>query len=275
MERPNKLYPTPPKPEWFMNAANNMQHNQSTGPDAGSYTKMDSAKYTAYLRAHNDWVALVRQLDVEEHNAALKRRLLSGYTEKAEFKYNGQPVPPPPRETVVSDRAAGKLVISYSSTKKKEHTPEVSVKPHRAEKRAEKKKLAAERTKVAVELIKAKTATLAANTDNKASVVWSVESLRQQQPLRRAELEAAKIAVQQVKAITLGSSDLVANVSPGEGWKVVTRRKGEATPLLSKVTEIKSPNGITSWEVRKDPVVSNNLVPKTAVRRPETQVAKA
>jgi len=107
----------------------------------------------------------------------------------------------------------------------------------------------------------------------------AVHTLTAARPLHKAELIAAKDAAARVKQIKFGSTDLVANVAPDDGWKVVTRRKGDFRPQISTVAvDMPVPGGTFSRQyafVQQDPSAPRNSAPLSAVRQPTTTVVKS
>lgn len=268
MEFPTKLYPQPPKPEWFMRVTNEMHTASANTGVLGDFQKMGLPQYKDYLSAHESWLAGVRKLSKEEHDLALIRRHFDGLKEDVTPKIDSPWV----RDVRVpgwatQSGADAKLVAKIK--KKVNVPPTLSTKPHRAEKRVEKKKLDAEKTKVVVEVIKAKTSALVDTVSRKKEIVDLVEKVRQEQPLRRVELSAAQHAAKRASAISAGSKDLVVNVDPDNQWKVVTRKKGECVKV-SEIIQNRDGRLFSQTVSFKDPSASIASLPMAAVRQPNS-----
>jgi hypothetical protein len=253
MENPTDLYPFPPKPEWFMLHATNMQHtstNISTPPGLhddvefpehpdSSFTKMSSVQYQDYLVAHKDWVDSVSKLKSRYHNAAIVRRSLQSYTQRVAYYESpdhstGAAATPPPVTYTAPD-----FIGTIVSTQKTPHLPTLSSKPHQAEKRVNKRAANDMRTKVKANAYKAQAEILAEKTVPviKAQRL-AVQHLAELRPLHKAEEVAAKSAATRAALIAKSSPDLVPEVKPDDGWKLVTRKKGDITKILATTTKM-------------------------------------
>jgi hypothetical protein len=262
------MYPIPPKPEWFMNATTELHSPHVTG-GAGSnlttsFVKMKVDQYTDYLSSHNAWRRAVHAIDTEEHDYAMIRRGLTRFTETPIFGDGTLPDKAPSTRTIVKP---GLSTVTVVSKLKEVHQPQLSLKPHRTEKRVEKKNLTNMKQATAVGIIKAKTIALKETLATKQLFVTAAEKISQQSIVTREQSKAAKAAVQIAKDIRLSSPDLVSGIDTDHDWKVVTRRKGDFMPTLAQVGETIA-GGNSVWQVSKDPVAAVSMVPKTAVRRP-------
>jgi hypothetical protein len=253
MEKPTDLYPFPPKPEWFMLHATNMQHTStnlttSAGVDNeleipehpdSSFTKMTAVQYQDYLVAHKDWVDSVASLKARYHNDAVVRRSLERFVQVVSYyepiDHSGSASGSPPPVTV---QTAG-LLATVRSDLKVPHVHPVSQKPHQAEKRANKKAASDARTKVKANAYKAQAEILAAKTVPviKAQRL-AVQTLAELRPLHKAEEVAAKSAATRAALIAKSSPDLVPEVKPDDGWKLVTRKKGDVSKILATTTKM-------------------------------------
>jgi hypothetical protein len=253
MEKPTDLYPFPPKPEWFMLHATNMQHTStnlttSAGVDNeleipehpdSSFTKMTAVQYQDYLVAHKDWVDSVSQLKTRYHNAAVVRRSLErfkqvvSYYESPNHSTPASGSPPPVQVTTPE------FLATVRSDLKQPTMPTVSQKPHQAEKRANKRAANDMRTKVKANAYKAQAEILSEKTVPviKAQRL-AVQHLAELRPLHKAEEVAAKSAATRAKHIAKSSPDLVPEVKPDDGWKLVTRKKGDVSKILATTTKM-------------------------------------
>jgi len=247
------LYPFPPKPEWFMLHATNMQHTStnlttSAGVDNeveipehpdSSFTKMTAVQYQDYLTAHKDWVESVSQLKSRYHNAAVVRRSLDRFKQVVSYyepadRSGPAGGSPPPVSIATPDFKATVLTVLKVPT-----VPSISSKPHQAEKRANKKAAFDMRTKVKANAYKAQAEILASKTVPviKAQRL-AVQNLAELRPLHKAEEVAAKSAATRASLIAKSSPDLVPEVKPDDGWKLVTRKKGDVTKILATTTKM-------------------------------------
>jgi hypothetical protein len=253
MEKPTDLYPIPPKPEWFMLHATNMQHTStnlttSAGVDNeleipehpdSSFNKMTAVQYQDYLVAHKDWANSVALLKLQYHNDAVVRRSLEkfkqvvAYYEPLDHSASASVTPPP-----VIVKTAG-MQATLRSHLKEFHVPKLSSKPHQAEKRVNKKAANDMRTKVKANAYKAQAEILAEKTVPviKAQRL-AVQTLAELRPLHKAEEVAAKSAATRASLIAKSSPDLVPEVKPDDGWKLVTRKKGDVSKILATTTKM-------------------------------------
>jgi hypothetical protein len=268
MEYPTKLYPQPPKPEWFLRVTNEMHTASQSTAVSGDFVKMGASAYSEYLSAHASWLKNVRNIGKEEHDLALVRRHFDGLKEVVAPRDDS----PWQRNISVpgwATKNGAEAKLTVKPEKKVFTAPTLSTKPHRAEKRVEKKKLDAEKTKVVVEVIKAKTSALVDTIPRKKEIVNLVEKVRQEQPLRKVELSAAQHAAKRASAISAGSKDLVANVDPDNQWKVVTRKKGECVKV-SEILQNRDGKPFSQTVSFKDPSASIASLPMAAVRQPNS-----
>jgi len=295
--RPTLFYPTPPKPEWFMSHATGMSSasvgNVTLGPKSdlsdvfgavGSYfTKMDSEQYTEYITAHLSWVTTVNLMDETLHHQKLKRQALESFREVPGLFYRldetGTLIPSdlPPSQTVPLPPVDGeKRWLNVYSEKKEEHPPQLSTKPHRAEKRDLKKKLRDAKVAKTNEALKARTEIAKEATASEIKkTLEKVQEVKDLAPLHKAELAAAKSAAARAKQIRFGSSDYTTNVEV-DGWKVVTRKKGDYWPQFARVDEqLASPGAAGHTSVRMDPSIGSlGSLALSSLRKP-TQVGSS
>lgn len=273
MEYPTKLYPKPPQPEWFFKSASNLE-SVTTGQGAAfpqhvasEVKKMDLASYSEYLDAHNKWQVQVLSTETLEHERALKRRFLEKFREVPAMA-NQLPDEPPPPRVMTGLLAIGRHPMEVITQRKESHPPTLSTKEGKKEKRLARRMLNVEKTRVSSGLLQAKRDALVDTLPSKREVVRSSETIRTQMPLQVVDLAAQ---IQVAKSATLLSKvtpDHVQNVEKHSGaWTVVSRKKGEFTPSLSRVEERTDARGKTV-NVYKDPSVPSSMVPKQAVRMP-------
>lgn len=276
---PTAIYPIAPKPEWFFRKPNNFHSNTVQASNAGAgghpnpdYVQMDLTTYKFYLSAHDEWRERVAKVAKSEHENALIRRIYESRTETfVGFKSPGGPDPDKDIvKTIPIDIDEDVTVKAQFAIKRKvAHEPKLSTKPHRAEKRQEKKKLADQRTKVAVEVTKAKNAALVETMDKRTSIVREAEDSRLTVNRNKVDSATAKSVGALVNVVKKASPDNVANIEHDEsvGWKFVSRKKGNFMPVVAEIGETVV-DGKSIWQVSKDPVASVALLPKNAVRRP-------
>jgi len=230
---------------------------------------MNETAYGSYLASHKAWLDEVTRIEVVEHEKSLIKRALKTVREEVSFEGVVGPERPPTRTVTVK----GYPKVDVKSTKKTEHKPILSMQPHRAEKRVEKKKLRDARVAATVVEVKARTEQAPAKMDSKIEVIKQVEKIEVRKPLWKAEEAAATSAAKRSNTIKFGSVDLVGNVAAEDDWKVVTRKKGSDVRFVGEVTETLG-GVINRWGVNMDPSVGVKALPKAAVRRPETVVGK-
>jgi len=288
MQRPTAFYPSPPKLEHFVKSRNHVTSVSLHGGNGGSSGSsnpgipsppvfdntlspgMDQKSYAQYLLAHRAWIDSIHDVDDILHVDALKRRAL-------ENKKEVLSVPDLDSLSIVrdipirgyQDPFGRQYKIRSTMLPKKEVTPTLSVKPHAAEKRAQKKSLSDAKTKAQVEVLKGRTMlvseTKAASVKEKLSEVKKINDLK---PLWRAEEHAAKSAAVRSKSIRFGSIDITTNIVPDDGWKVVTRKKGTMTKQ-SQVTETANvTTGIKTVESFVDAALPNRVPLASSVRLP-------
>jgi len=280
MQRPKNLYPTPPKLEMFINKPTGLKsvttwNEGSKKPDVTlpqvgtSYSGLDVAKYKEYLAAHVVWVEAVDSLDQQLHEIALRNRCLEKFREVPVLtEVRGHPTPTK-RDPVIVPHYPGLQVIVRSELKT-EHPPVPSTQPHQAEKRANRKKARDARVKVQANAAEAKAELLLEKTvpviKEQRKAVQTIAALA---PLHRAELVAAKSAAARAAEITRGSKDLVTEVKPDDGWKVVTRKKGDYRNEMSQVVTVQGGvrNTVTTF---KDPAVALPRAVMQPVRLPNS-----
>jgi hypothetical protein len=280
MQHPgNKIYPSPPVLSDFVIHSSGL-HNFSASGDAASpatvathYVKSTSETYAEYLNAYNAWYLQIQVIETSEHEKALARRALESYREVISFgdalPQSGKDIPIPGYTHGEDDDES--LTARVVLEKKTPHEPVVSTKPHRAEKRANKKKLRDSKVKLAAGKLQAKDELIKEVTvsDLKAGMK-KVQELKDLRPLHKEELKAAKSAVERAKQIRFGSSDVTTNIVPEEGWKVTTRKKGDYWPQFARVDH---PADHTA--VRMDPSIGSlGPLALATLRKPTSTVSK-
>jgi hypothetical protein len=233
MSRPTNLYPERPRLEHFLASPTGLKAftgSPASTPGgamasvASSFQKLNEAGYAAYLGAHTNWLNALDSVDQLSHEHALRRRVLEGYREVAYFEDDSSRNRL--REQIQVPHYPN-LKISVTTQKKVEHAPVLSTQPHQAEKRANRKKARDARVKVQANVAEAKAELLLEKT---VPVIKAqrkaVEEVTAFSRLHKAEEAAAKSAVVRAAAIKKSSPDLVPEVKPDDGWKLVTRKKG-------------------------------------------------
>jgi hypothetical protein len=231
---------------------------------------MSAEQYTQYVTAHNHWVENVHRLDNTLHEKALVRRFLENKTESLRYQTEGNPIKNldlGSRYTLPGGKSA---YITATIQAKKEHAPLVSTKPHQAEKRAEKVLLRNERTAAKVKVVKARIevakSTLVEEVKHR---LQATRQIRAALPLWKLEEQAAKSAAKRVKAIHLASSTQTADVSPDDGWKIVTRKKGKELVPNSEVRHYGADSKLLSSHLfSQDPQGAKTASIIQAVRKP-------
>jgi len=273
MEFPTKLYPSPPVLADFRRTSGQVRSltqapgtSGTTHPDSLSYQIMDATDYSQYTAAHQTWLLEIRSIQDEEHTRALRRRFLDKYKEDLTplvpegFTYTKK-VKFEDYTSVLDDSP---LVGVVNLERKTEHVPVLSKKPYADEKRKMKKQLADARTWSKVQSIEARHKTIAKDTsaviEKRIAQVKEVTDLK---PLRKAELAAAKSAAARATHIKKSSPDLVTEVKPDDGWKIVTRKKGDTQQCLGSFTS----EGKTT-QLMADPSLVSGRSFAAAIRQP-------
>jgi len=286
------ILPAEPKPEWFFclpstltdysphfnlgsyipntkNEEPKIMNSDISAPN-NFYQKMTATTYTLYLNAHTAWRGQVAAIRLLEHQHALTKRQLSKCTEKVVgFVHSAGVTKPFPPRQVFKD---GSQTVVVDSAVKVVHSPTLSMKPHAGEKRKAKKALADAKRKAQSEMLSARSVLVPKTLKTQVEVVTKVADLKAREPLFKQELVAAKSAASRAKAIHQGAPDLVANVNPEAGWKIVTRKKGAFLPVVSKVDAGTTEEGENSWTVASDPGTNRRMVPMNAVKSQPTTV---
>jgi len=255
-----------------MDSASNIR--QTTGMQgmiAGSFTKMNQAKYLDYLQAHQDWIVSVESVDQQLHSQALRRRAVEKLVEKTtipDFATAEKTVGLP--GFVLADGTGAKLSVKLEA--KVEHKPTLSTKPHQAELRSEKKKLEDARVKRQVNAVKARAAVVETETPEVIQArMAAIHKLKVVAPLHKQEEVAAKSAAARSKQIRIGSIDLATNVDP-ESWQVVTRKKGSQ---LVRGASFVTDNELGKMAVDVDPsMVQAGRAFTAAIRKPQATLVK-
>jgi len=283
MTRPTNIYPERPKLEHFLASPTGLKAftgAPATTPGgamtsvASSFQKLNEAGYAAYLGAHTKWLNALDSVDQLSHEHALRKRALEKYREvpMVIVKVPGTPVAERRDEIMLPHYP--NMAVRVRSELKTEHAPVLSNQPHQAEKRANRKKARDARVKVQANVAEAKAELLLEKTvpfikaQRKA-----VEEVTAFSRLHKAEEAAAKSAVVRATAIKKSSPDLVPEVKPDEGWKLVTRKKG-ANLIQSQSVELRG-KGTNSEQVlvHVDPGVRQPIA-LAAIRAP-TSTGKA
>jgi len=279
MSRPTNIYPERPKLEHFLASPTGLKAFTGAAPSspggamaavASSFQKLNEAGYAAYLGAHTKWLNALDSVDQLSHEHALRRRMLEGYREVASFEDDSSKARL--REPIQVPHYPG-LKINVSTQKKVDHAPVLSNQPHQAEKRANRKKARDARVKVQANVAEAKAELLLEKT---VPVIKAqrkaVEEVTAFSRLHKAEEAAAKSAVVRAAAIKKSSPDLVPEVKPDDGWKLVTRKKGAM--IQSQALELRGKGtNAESVLVHVDPGVRQPLA-LAAIRAP-TSTGKA
>jgi len=281
MSRPTNLYPERPKLEHFLASPTGLKAftdgpaptntNAAIVNVASSFQKLNEAGYAAYLAAHTTWLNALDSVDQLSHEHALRRRVLEGYREVAYFEDDSSSARL--RDPIQVPHYPG-LKIAVSTQKKVEHAPVLSTQPHQAEKRANRKKARDARVKLQANVAEAKAELLLEKTVPLIKAQRkAVEEVTAFSRLHKAEEAAAKSAVVRATAIKKSSPDLVPEVKPDEGWKLVTRKKG-ANLIQSQSVELRG-KGTNAEKVlvHVDPGVRQTLA-LAAIRAP-TSTGKA
>jgi len=298
-KRPDNYYPAAPRPEWFMRHVSNLQHasnytSTSTGGSGpgpppmfpvqaeASFVKMDASQYSAYLLSLRAWEDHCVSLDSREHDRALVRRAVQQGRESTKGLLPEHPdedsvtwsksIPVPGYVTVSGQPAT----VDVTFENKVAHEPQLSTKPHQAEKRANKALARNAITKAKANHWKAveQVLTVTEPVNDQVKSLLAVKHVTRNAALHKVELSAAKQAAKRANVINKSSPDHVANVDPSAGqWTVVTRKKGEFRPQLGAIIVTKDDNGNRSTVANLiDPSVKQNLaLPHSAIRQP-TQV---
>jgi hypothetical protein len=242
-------------------------------PPAVAFTKMTSDSYKDYLLAHNFWVRDCIEQEALEHDRAVRRRFLERFKETAHVAGGDKDTTPGHRDLPEVLQAGFPNTIQVTVERKQPHEPKISTKPHHAEKRANKRQLAAAREKAAALMVKGQQAVIEKVQQVKLDNLLAVAELEAKLPLQKAEDTVAKQAVERAKMYNRGDFDEVANVDV-DHWKLVTRKKGSFTPVLSIVDEVKK-EGRKQVSVHHDPSTPSNLVLRQAFRNPNTVPANS
>jgi len=258
MNRPSAIYPTPPKPEWFMDHVSGLRDVSlsNVSGQAGvpslppvKFTKMKGSQYKDYLAAHQEWLAAIRALDREEHDASIARRTLESYREVGTIvdAHGLERVPErlvPLRTYDQIGAPVGELKIRLE--KKVAHPPVLSTQPHRSEKRNKKKLLRDAKVKASVNVLQAKTELV---TERSVPLIKeelkNVAEVKRLAPLHKVEVKAAKSAETRAASLMKSSPQFITEVKPDDGWKVVLHKKdrGPVQILRDEVTVPNTTNG--------------------------------
>jgi hypothetical protein len=271
MERPNNFYPERPKLKDFSFRATNLKAVTSPSgstdvPPATSYQAIDEATYAQYLASHTRWVDSIHSVDSQLHEFALRKRALEHYREVVDLVGEDTPSNLARDDVVVPHYPNTKVRVRME--RKQDHPPVLSTKPHRAEKRANRNKVRDSRVKLAANVHQAKAEVLMQNTVPVIKArLEAIQEVTSTFPLHKVEASAAKSAAERAKFIRSGSTDLVVNVSPDDGWKLVTRKKGDI--LKSGMVHRQTVGNDSYVTTYIDPAAqSSKSVLQSAVRQP-------
>jgi hypothetical protein len=248
------------------------------------YLKMKKAQYNEYLAAHEDWVEQVHTVDTRLHDEALRRRFTSKMKEKLVLQDfdEGVSLANYGRKIELNgvyrdaDSAKEQLYIMTEPEKKTEHPPTLSTAPHQAAKRANKKKVRNSRNMAKANFYEAKAEVIQDTTgipDTKDRLL-KVTQLQLGKPLHKAELSAARDAAARSRVIQFGSADLVANIEPEQGWKVVTRKKGATRVCVEEITRTGPNNQAIDRVTTFRDTAAGKFSALAAVRNPTAVVNK-
>jgi hypothetical protein len=243
---------------------------------ATEYQKFTATGWNDYLSAFNAWRRTVATIKSDNHAMAVERRSLKKLKEHVlGWVQPGTTTPtvviPPNR---IGPSSLGSIANVLIGMEAKEAVPPVlSTKPHAKEKRANKRMLADEKRKSAAERLNAARELEPSKRKTEIKVAAAVTAIKSQLPLFRAETLAAKSAAERAKLIRNGSTDLVVNVAPDDGWKLVTRKKGDI--LKSGMVHHQTVGNDKYVTTYIDPAAqSSRSVLSAAARQPNTVVAK-
>jgi len=209
---------------------------------ATEFQKFSAAGWNDYIAAFNIWRRTVATIKADNHAMAVERRQLKKLKEHVlGWVQPGTTSPtainPPNR---IGPSNLGSIANVLIGTEAKVAVPPaVSTKPFEADKRANRKKVRDARTKIQANAAQAKAELMFEKTvpviKAQRAAVQKIAELR---PLHKAEEAAAKSAAVRAASIMKSSPDLVAEVRPDEGWKLVTRKKGARNEILASTTKM-------------------------------------
>jgi len=288
MQRPTAFYPEAPKLAFFtkprnhvtsvsLHGGNSATNNPSPPPvfNDKKEAPLNALGYAEYLKAHREWLAEIETVDQHLHDQAIKRRFFENKKEVSMLQNIGAG-DPLYRRINLTGYTTGTVggtetpaQIKVSSKAKKATAPDLSTKPHEAEKRDKKKKLRDARAKAQAEVLQARinlvSKTSAVAVEEKLQKVQELKDLR---PLHKLEEVAAKSAATRSKLIKFGSTDLTTNVDVSDGWKVVTRNKGAMIKQSEILQTVQESAGTKQVLTFVDPALSTRVPLMSAVRQP-------
>jgi len=284
MSRPTNIYPERPKLEHFLASPTGLKAFTGSPANtpggamtavASSFQKLNEAGYAAYLAAHTTWLNALDSVDQLSHEHALRKRALEKYREVPVVYEDPLSAPRPAnrRDEIIIPHYPD-LKVRVRSELKADHPPVLSNQPHQAEKRANRKKARDARVKLQANVAEAKAELLLEKTVPLIKAQRkAIEEVTAFSRLHKAEEAAAKSAVVRATAIKKSSPDLVPEVKPDEGWKLVTRKKG-ANLIQTQSLELRG-KGTNSEQVlvHLDPGVRQPIA-LAAIRAP-TSTGKA
>jgi len=243
-----QIWPVAPRPEWFFAQATNLTKvDQPPGmpndtPPEGSFQKLTKEAYIDYISCHNLWLTQIHLQESSEHDFALLKRLRSKEREVVTWSDEAGDEYSTPRRVLRTHPAQDgnpKLSLQVVAEAKMPFEPKLSTGPHQDEKRANRKMVRDARVKVKANAAEAQAEILALKT---VPVIkeqrLAIEKLAELRPLHKAEENAAKSAALRASLIKKSSPDLVPQVVPDEGWKLVTRKKGDISKILASTTKM-------------------------------------
>lgn len=234
-------------------------------PKRGESTmKMSQKGWDTYMAAHAQWVAHTKAEMKSQHDEALLKRALSKTKERVKFKH-GQDAGNFSREIT-----SGKVVIEVALEDKSKHEPTVSQKKERIELREAKKDLASVKSAAKVASLKLLGKRVTDLVPIKDEAKKQAQVLGAWRPLAKAEEAAAKSAAKRAAVLGGRRTDDVASVNPdANGWKVVTRKRGDRMMQASCISQNVDGKEITTHRSFVDPSVAASKQPLVAaVRKP-------
>jgi hypothetical protein len=232
------------------------------------FTKMDARQYKSYIEAHVLWINQVHEIDKDLHEDALRRRFTEKYTEKLVVQTfdDGVSLADYGRKISIpgvhqnADESLPALFFMTEPTRKTPHEPSTSEHPHRAEVRVNKRRTRDARNKAKANAWQAKADVIAERSTVPIikERLLAIEKVTASAPLHKVELAAATSAAKRAAAIKASSPDLIPEVKPDDGWKLVTRHKGSKDIILAQATKMGAAGTqLHHAVVRGDPALIN------------------
>lgn len=255
-------YLAEPKLEMFYNQASKLSTIQSGGDSAKvCFQKLTAQGWADYMAAHAMWVDDCKRKKVQAHTAAVAKR--------AWAKVKEVPVLDLPLVTAGVRKTADPYV-SIKIVPKTKTEPIVSKKEGKVELRSARKELIERKQKAKAQKLDYAGRRLADNVLEDHRARTQASKLNAWKPVARAEVSAAKLAAQRAKVLGGPRSDHVADVVPADdGWKVVTRKKGDKMVQVSCISQNIDGKEITTHRSFVDPSVAAKAQPLvSSVRKP-------